>query len=155
MTTGWSGDVLYCFADDKVEEVSAKMGDWWLQRLPVVNRDKRLLGVVSRANSSPRNHRHKIEAGKRHPGAYCILLFFAVLAVNKQRQASRFLRKSWATDRWANEITAKRPLFFRCFPLFSEHERLGSRSLKTFGSLLCFLSESWVHRPPRTSRDGS
>jgi CBS domain-containing protein len=48
-----STDVLYCFADESVEEVSVKMDDWWMRRLPVVNDDKRLLGVVSRGDLAP------------------------------------------------------------------------------------------------------
>ena len=42
-----SSDVLYCFESESVEEVSEKMRGWWVRRLPVVNRDKRLIGIVS------------------------------------------------------------------------------------------------------------
>lgn len=42
-----SPGVLYCFADDSVESVLESMGDRQIRRLPVVNRDKRLVGVVS------------------------------------------------------------------------------------------------------------
>jgi CBS domain-containing protein len=42
-----SSDVLYCFEDESAEDVSMKMGDWWVRRLPVVSRDKRLVGSVS------------------------------------------------------------------------------------------------------------
>src|ERR1700730_11021257 len=42
-----SPDVLYCFEDEAVAEVSQKMGGWWVRRLPVVNQDKRLVGIVS------------------------------------------------------------------------------------------------------------
>jgi CBS domain-containing protein len=42
-----SPDVLYCFGDENVADVSEKMGEWWVRRLPVVNQDKRLVGVVS------------------------------------------------------------------------------------------------------------
>ncbi len=42
-----SSDVLYCFESESVEEVSEKMRSWWVRRLPVVNRDKRLIGIVS------------------------------------------------------------------------------------------------------------
>ena len=37
----------YCFDDQAVDEVCANMGDIKVKRLPVVNRDKRLVGVVS------------------------------------------------------------------------------------------------------------
>jgi CBS domain-containing protein len=40
-------DALYCFESESVEEVSEKMRGWWVRRLPVVSRDKRLIGVVS------------------------------------------------------------------------------------------------------------
>ena len=42
-----SPGILYCFADDSVEHVLDNMGDNQIRRLPVVNRDKRLGGVVS------------------------------------------------------------------------------------------------------------
>jgi CBS domain-containing protein len=42
-----SSDVLYCFEDESVEDVSEKMGGWWVRRMPVVNRDKCLIGTVS------------------------------------------------------------------------------------------------------------
>jgi CBS domain-containing protein len=42
-----SPGILYCFADDTVEAVLENMGDQQIRRLPVVNRDKRLVGVVS------------------------------------------------------------------------------------------------------------
>jgi CBS domain-containing protein len=42
-----SPKVLYCFDDQTVEEVLANMGENQVRRLPVVNRNKRLVGVVS------------------------------------------------------------------------------------------------------------
>ena len=42
-----SPGVLYCFSDDSVEAVLENMGDQQIRRLPVVNREKRLVGVVS------------------------------------------------------------------------------------------------------------
>ena len=42
-----SPGVLYCFDDESVEDVLDKMGDQQIRRLPVVNRDKRLVGLVS------------------------------------------------------------------------------------------------------------
>jgi CBS domain-containing protein len=42
-----SPKVLYCFDDQTVEDVLENMGDNQIRRLPVVNRDKRLVGVVS------------------------------------------------------------------------------------------------------------
>ena len=42
-----SPGVLYCFADQTVESVLESMGDQQIRRLPVIDRDKRLVGVVS------------------------------------------------------------------------------------------------------------
>src|SRR5215216_1083530 len=42
-----SGEVMYCFDDDDVDEVAHNMADIKVRRLPVVNRDKRLVGIVS------------------------------------------------------------------------------------------------------------
>jgi hypothetical protein len=44
---------------------------------------------------------------------------FAVFPRNYQRAASRPWRKTWVAGGLASEKTAGRPLFFRCFPLFS------------------------------------
>jgi CBS domain-containing protein len=43
-------DPLYCFEDEPIQAVAEKMAQWWVRRLPVVNRDKRLIGVVSLAD---------------------------------------------------------------------------------------------------------
>ena len=40
-------DVKYCFEDDDVADVARNMGKVQVRRLPVLNRDKRLTGVVS------------------------------------------------------------------------------------------------------------
>lgn len=42
-----STDVLYCFEDEVVEHVLNNMGDIQIRRLPVLNREKRLVGIVS------------------------------------------------------------------------------------------------------------
>lgn len=42
-----SEEVLYCFEDDTVDEVARNMGDQQVRRLPVLDRDKRLVGIVS------------------------------------------------------------------------------------------------------------
>jgi CBS domain-containing protein len=42
-----SEDVKYCFEDEELAAVSANMGDIQVRRLPVLNRDKRLVGIVS------------------------------------------------------------------------------------------------------------
>jgi CBS domain-containing protein len=40
-------DVKYCFEDDDVAEVVRNMSDIQVRRMPVLNREKRLVGVVS------------------------------------------------------------------------------------------------------------
>jgi CBS domain-containing protein len=45
-----SGGVRYCFEDEDVEHVAKNMADIQLRRLPVLTRDKRLVGVVSLGN---------------------------------------------------------------------------------------------------------
>jgi CBS domain-containing protein len=42
-----SKEVLYCFDTDELEDVSRNMGKAQVRRLPVVNADKRLVGIVS------------------------------------------------------------------------------------------------------------
>jgi CBS domain-containing protein len=39
--------VKYCYADQSIEEVSRNMGDIQVRRLPVVDREKRLVGIIS------------------------------------------------------------------------------------------------------------
>jgi CBS domain-containing protein len=43
-------DVKYCFEDEEVEDVARNMADIQVRRLPVVNRDKRLVGIVAIAD---------------------------------------------------------------------------------------------------------
>ena len=42
-----SKEVLYCFDTDDIDAVARNMGKSQVRRLPVVNRDKRLVGIVS------------------------------------------------------------------------------------------------------------
>jgi CBS domain-containing protein len=42
-----SPEVLYCFEDEELEDVSQNMGDVQVRRLPVINREKRLVGIIS------------------------------------------------------------------------------------------------------------
>lgn len=42
-----SRDVLYCFEDESVEHVAQNMGETQVRRLPVLNRNKRLVGIVT------------------------------------------------------------------------------------------------------------
>jgi len=40
-------DVKYCFEDEDLDHVAHNMGDQQVRRLPVMNRDKRLVGILS------------------------------------------------------------------------------------------------------------
>ncbi len=40
-------EVLYCFDDEDIVRVADNMGEQQIRRLPVVNRDKRLVGIIS------------------------------------------------------------------------------------------------------------
>ena len=42
-----SKEVLYCFDDEDIEDVADNMAAIQVRRLPVVNRDKRLVGIIS------------------------------------------------------------------------------------------------------------
>lgn len=42
-----SPEVRYCFEDESLEDVAARMSDQQLRRMPVLNRNKRLVGVIS------------------------------------------------------------------------------------------------------------
>ena len=45
-----SNEVLYCYEDQQLDDVARNMGQVQVRRLPVVNRDKRLVGIVSFAD---------------------------------------------------------------------------------------------------------
>jgi CBS domain-containing protein len=40
-------DIKYCFIDDEIDEITANMAEIQVRRLPVVDRDKRLVGILS------------------------------------------------------------------------------------------------------------
>src|SRR3954471_11702476 len=40
-------DVKYCFDDQDIEEVTYNMADTQVRRLPVINHDRRLVGILS------------------------------------------------------------------------------------------------------------
>jgi CBS domain-containing protein len=42
-----SAEVRYCFDDEDADDVLKNMGDIQVRRLPVLNRDKRLVGIIS------------------------------------------------------------------------------------------------------------
>lgn len=42
-----SDRILYCFEDEDVQDVAANMAHNQVRRLPVLNRDKRLVGIIA------------------------------------------------------------------------------------------------------------
>jgi CBS domain-containing protein len=42
-----SAEVLYCYDDQTLDEVADNLGDQKVRRLPVMNREKRLVGILS------------------------------------------------------------------------------------------------------------
>lgn len=42
-----SEGILYCYDDDALEDVAESMGDKKVRRMPIVDREKRLVGIVS------------------------------------------------------------------------------------------------------------
>ena len=45
-------DVKYCFEDEDIDHVVANMGENQVRRLPVMNRNKRLIGIVTLADAA-------------------------------------------------------------------------------------------------------
>ena len=62
--------VLYCFEDDDLNDVAKNMGSEQVRRLPVVNKDKRLVGIVSLGNIAQRESKSagKAVRGVTKPG---------------------------------------------------------------------------------------
>jgi CBS domain-containing protein len=73
-----SPGMLYCFEDQSVEEVLQNMADEQVRRLPVVSREKRLVGIVSLGDLS-----------KGAPSAMAGRALENISADSQQWQASR------------------------------------------------------------------
>jgi len=69
-----SKEVLYCFDDEDIEHVADNMGAQQVRRLPVLNREKRLVGILSlgdlAAHSKPKTAGQAITAISRPGGAH-------------------------------------------------------------------------------------
>jgi CBS domain-containing protein len=50
-----SPDVRYCYEDEDITAVLRNMGDLQVRRLPVLSRDKRLVGIVSLSDLATAN----------------------------------------------------------------------------------------------------
>ncbi len=48
-----SEHIKYCYDDEELDDVKLQMNKLHVRRLPVMNRDKRLVGIVSRGDLSP------------------------------------------------------------------------------------------------------
>lgn len=57
-----SAEVKYCFEDEDLDEVAVNMADIQVRRLPVLSRDKRLVGIVSLGDVAV--HESRSVAGK-------------------------------------------------------------------------------------------
>ena len=53
-------EVIYCFDDEDVKEAAKKMEEKQLRRLPVLNREKRLVGIVSLGDLAVRTGKEKL-----------------------------------------------------------------------------------------------
>src|SRR5206468_11393208 len=56
--------VLYCYEDEELDHVAKNMSQQQVRRLPVVNRDKRLVGIVSLGNIAQTEARSASKAVK-------------------------------------------------------------------------------------------
>jgi CBS domain-containing protein len=55
-----SSDVKYCYEDEDLEHVARNMADIKVRRLPVVNREKRLVGIVALGDLARAEDKHTV-----------------------------------------------------------------------------------------------
>ncbi len=65
-----SAEVKYCFEDDEIDDVCKNMANIQVRRLPVISRDKRLVGILSLADLAKKAGSKAAEAvrGVSKPG---------------------------------------------------------------------------------------
>jgi CBS domain-containing protein len=65
-----SEEVKYCYDDENVEHVAKNMADIQVRRLPVVNREKRLVGIISLGDLAVKERKSAAKAvsGVSQPG---------------------------------------------------------------------------------------
>lgn len=66
-----TADVKYCFEDEDLDHVASNMGDVRVRRLPVMSREKRLVGIVSLGDVAMKNSSKKVAkalSGVSQPG---------------------------------------------------------------------------------------
>jgi CBS domain-containing protein len=59
-------DVKYCFDDQELEDVTRNMADIQMRRLPVLNGDKRLVGILSLGDIAISHHGKSAQPGGEH-----------------------------------------------------------------------------------------
>jgi CBS domain-containing protein len=59
-----SEKVLYCYDDEELDHVAKNMSEHQVRRLPVVNRDKRLVGIISFGDVAQKETRSASKAAK-------------------------------------------------------------------------------------------
>ncbi len=64
--------VLYCYDDEDLDHVAKNMGEEQVRRLPVLNREKRLVGIVSLGDLANRERKagSKAVSGVSKPGGH-------------------------------------------------------------------------------------
>ena len=69
-----NSEVKYCFDDQEIDEVLRNMGELQVRRLPVLNREKRLVGIVSlgdlAANGQAKRAADALSHISRHGGLH-------------------------------------------------------------------------------------
>ena len=88
-----SHEVKYCYESDNVDAVSANMADIQLRRLPVLNQQKRVVGIVSLAVS------RLAEGRMMPPPRYLVFPSLAANIHNRRGPASISSKSSIAGDR--------------------------------------------------------
>jgi CBS domain-containing protein len=57
-----SSEIKYCFEDEDADEVCQNLADQKIRRIPVVNRDKRLVGILSLGDLARSAPEHEVGA---------------------------------------------------------------------------------------------
>lgn len=52
--------IQYCFESDPIEDVAKKMGDLQLRRMVVLNKDKRIAGIISLGDIATKTHNEQL-----------------------------------------------------------------------------------------------
>ena len=59
-------EVRYCFEDDNLDEVLEQMSEQQIRRMPVLSREKRLVGIVSLSDLANRDRKARAGDALRH-----------------------------------------------------------------------------------------